>query len=395
MRRPRRARARGSREAQARQRPAANASRSPRPARTAAARPARARTASRGSRTRRARRRRSAGSSRRAKPAGRCARAASHARAACSVSCSISSAMRSTPSPASRSASSRYAALSLRASGYARASQRGGRHDIEPAIATSRPLACARLARRRDRAFDHFYRALAEPCRLEHEARGRERIRADHVGARGDVVGLNRAQQLEFRERRGRAPCKSDRARSRAGAARCRCRRRVAARVPRLACRARCRSLRHGSRSARGAATRRFDACYAEVSYALSSTRWKGGPSMRTTHSTRRAWVLLPLAVALVVFVPAFGAKKSADYWVATWTTALVIRPVGPPAGPPAAGGPPPAVANGPPRRPMGRRPLGGAPAARRDRRLPRRCRTRRCARSCTRASAATKSAWS
>jgi lysophospholipase L1-like esterase len=70
---------------------------------------------------------------------------------------------------------------------------------------------------------------------------------------------------------------------------------------------------------------------------------------MRTAHSTRRALVLLPLAVVLVAFAPAFGAKKNADYWVATWTTALVIRPVAPPGGPPAAGGPPPAAPNGPP----------------------------------------------
>lgn len=88
---------------------------------------------------------------------------------------------------------------------------------------------------------------------------------------------------------------------------------------------------------------------------------------MRTAHSTRRALFLLPLAAALVVFVPAFGAKKNADYWVATWTTALVIRPMGPPVGPPAAGGPPPAVANGPTAAPNGPPPaaagaVGGPP---------------------------------
>jgi lysophospholipase L1-like esterase len=75
---------------------------------------------------------------------------------------------------------------------------------------------------------------------------------------------------------------------------------------------------------------------------------------MRTAHPIRRALVLLPLAVVLVAFAPAFGAKKNQDYWVATWTTALVIRPVGPPVGPPAAGGPPPGGANGPSAAPNG-----------------------------------------
>jgi len=70
---------------------------------------------------------------------------------------------------------------------------------------------------------------------------------------------------------------------------------------------------------------------------------------MRTAHSIRRAPVLLPLAAALVAFVPAFGAKKNPDYWVATWTTALVIRPAGPPGGLPGPGGPPPAGATAPP----------------------------------------------
>ncbi len=83
---------------------------------------------------------------------------------------------------------------------------------------------------------------------------------------------------------------------------------------------------------------------------------------MRTAHSARRALVLLPLAVALVAFAPAFGAKRNADYWVATWTTALVIRPVGPPSGPPGAGGPA-AGANGPAAGPNGPPPGGaGAP---------------------------------
>ena len=94
---------------------------------------------------------------------------------------------------------------------------------------------------------------------------------------------------------------------------------------------------------------------------------------MRTAHSTRRALVLLPLAAAVFAFVPAFGAKKNPDYWIATWTTALVIRPAGPPGGLPGGGGPPaaaaaapagatapPAGANGPP--PGGAGAAGGPP---------------------------------
>lgn len=84
---------------------------------------------------------------------------------------------------------------------------------------------------------------------------------------------------------------------------------------------------------------------------------------MRTAHPIRRALVLLPLAVVLVAFAPAFGAKKNQDYWVATWTTALVIRPVGPPVGPPAAGGPPPAGANGPSAAPNGPPPAAAGAA--------------------------------
>jgi len=83
---------------------------------------------------------------------------------------------------------------------------------------------------------------------------------------------------------------------------------------------------------------------------------------MLTSHSARRALVLVPIAVALVAIAPVFGAKKGTDYWVGTWATALVIRPTGPPSGPPAAGGPPagpngapaggPAAAGGAPRPP-------------------------------------------
>jgi len=88
---------------------------------------------------------------------------------------------------------------------------------------------------------------------------------------------------------------------------------------------------------------------------------------MLTKYSTRRTWVLMPIAIALVAISPAFGAKKSSDYWVGTWATALVIRPAGPPGGPPAAGGPPPAgqaaptagAPNGPP---AGAGATGGAP---------------------------------
>ena len=76
--------------------------------------------------------------------------------------------------------------------------------------ARDRHVASARgpsLARGRNRALDHFRGAFAETRRFEDEARGRERIRADHVGARGDVIGLNRPQQVEVRERSRRAPC--------------------------------------------------------------------------------------------------------------------------------------------------------------------------------------------
>jgi lysophospholipase L1-like esterase len=69
---------------------------------------------------------------------------------------------------------------------------------------------------------------------------------------------------------------------------------------------------------------------------------------MLTALSARRVFVLMPIVAALVAIAPAFGAKKT-DYWVGTWATALVIRPVGPPGGPPGAGGPPPAGPNGPP----------------------------------------------
>jgi lysophospholipase L1-like esterase len=72
---------------------------------------------------------------------------------------------------------------------------------------------------------------------------------------------------------------------------------------------------------------------------------------MLTALSARRGLILMSSVVALVVIAPAFGAKKTSDYWVGTWATALVIRPAGPPGGPPppAAGGPPPAGPNGPP----------------------------------------------
>src|SRR4029079_10926695 len=128
------------------------------------------------------------------------------------------------------------------------------------------------------------------------------------------------------------------RAHSRVGAARYRCRRRAAARAPKLAFRARCRSSGHGSRPPRGAAT--VVCTLATPRFRMHSLvlRWKGGPSMRTAHSTRRALVLLPHAAAVFAFVPAFGAKKNPDYWIATWTTALVIRPAGPPGGLPGGG---------------------------------------------------------
>src|SRR5499427_5459490 len=84
---------------------------------------------------------------------------------------------------------------------------------------------------------------------------------------------------------------------------------------------------------------------------------------MLTTQSIRRVLVLMPIAVLLVAIVPAFAAKKNADYWVGTWATALVIRPAGPPGGPPAAGGPPPAAPNGPPPAGAAAAATGGPPA--------------------------------
>ncbi|HVS25205.1 MAG TPA: SGNH/GDSL hydrolase family protein [Gammaproteobacteria bacterium] len=81
---------------------------------------------------------------------------------------------------------------------------------------------------------------------------------------------------------------------------------------------------------------------------------------MLAVNAVRRV-VFLVVAAALVVLAPAFAASKKDENWVATWATALVIRPApgttGPaPAGPPpnAAGAPPPAAAGGPPRPPPG-----------------------------------------
>jgi lysophospholipase L1-like esterase len=73
---------------------------------------------------------------------------------------------------------------------------------------------------------------------------------------------------------------------------------------------------------------------------------------MLAVNSVRRA-VFVALAAALVTLAPAFAAKKE-ENWVATWATALVIRPApgtpgGAPAGPPPA---PPNAAGGPPRPP-------------------------------------------
>jgi lysophospholipase L1-like esterase len=82
---------------------------------------------------------------------------------------------------------------------------------------------------------------------------------------------------------------------------------------------------------------------------------------MLAVKAVRRA-LFLALAAAVVTIAPAFAASKKDDNWVATWATALVIRPAPgtpgaapagpPPAAPNAAGGPPPAAAGGPPRPP-------------------------------------------
>jgi lysophospholipase L1-like esterase len=68
-----------------------------------------------------------------------------------------------------------------------------------------------------------------------------------------------------------------------------------------------------------------------------------------------RRTLFLAIAAAVVTLAPAFAASKKNENWVATWATALVIRP---PPGPPAAApaGPPPAAPNaagGPPRPPL------------------------------------------
>jgi len=80
---------------------------------------------------------------------------------------------------------------------------------------------------------------------------------------------------------------------------------------------------------------------------------------MLAVNAFRRV-LFVVVAAALVALAPAFAASKKDENWVATWATALVIRPApgtpGPaPAGPPApnaAGVPPAAAAGGAPRPP-------------------------------------------
>ena len=74
---------------------------------------------------------------------------------------------------------------------------------------------------------------------------------------------------------------------------------------------------------------------------------------MPSAHAVRRA-LLLAAASALVTLAPAFAAKKE-ENWVATWATALVIRPA--PANPAAAPPAPPANAAGAPNAPAPPRP--------------------------------------
>jgi lysophospholipase L1-like esterase len=73
-----------------------------------------------------------------------------------------------------------------------------------------------------------------------------------------------------------------------------------------------------------------------------------------------RRVALLAIAAALVTLAPAYGAKRD-DNWVATWATALVIRPApGPPGAAPA--GPPPTPPNVAGASPNAAAPPGGAP---------------------------------
>jgi lysophospholipase L1-like esterase len=84
---------------------------------------------------------------------------------------------------------------------------------------------------------------------------------------------------------------------------------------------------------------------------------------MLATNVVRRA-LCVGLAAALVTLAPAFGASKKEENWVATWATALVIRPApGTPGAAPA--GPPPAPAAGAPNAaPAQPRPPGPPPPA-------------------------------
>jgi lysophospholipase L1-like esterase len=81
----------------------------------------------------------------------------------------------------------------------------------------------------------------------------------------------------------------------------------------------------------------------------------------RIERNSRR--VLLGCVVALAVALPALSQSAS-DHWVATWATALVTRPLPPPAAPAAPGTPAPAATpGGPPAAPAAAAPPG-APAA-------------------------------
>ena len=75
---------------------------------------------------------------------------------------------------------------------------------------------------------------------------------------------------------------------------------------------------------------------------------------MLASQLVRRA-ALLAVAAALIALAPAFGKDKD-ENWVATWATALVIRPAPGTVAPPPAGPPPAAnaagAAGGPPRAP-------------------------------------------
>ncbi len=159
---------------------------------------------------------------------------ASHASAACSTSCSISSAMKSAPCFDQRLGELAVRGFSRsRLSGYARTSKCGGKHEIEPAIATSAPLA-SRASRAASTARALICANVAESRGFEHEAARPERVGRDHARAGVDVVAMDLAQHVECVTEASPLQTSDAAAACRGARARCRCRRRSrASRRPR------------------------------------------------------------------------------------------------------------------------------------------------------------------